>query len=471
MRILARLALVLTLLTLTACGGTPSEAGASVAPPPSTSQPSVTSVPATPTTTMTAAATATFVPTMAATGTPAESPPTATASATATPASATATTAASATATPEAETVVASIVTPVPTVATNENGVAIRPDLPGTLAFVRDGDIYTYRPQTGAVERLIENGRDMQYSRDGTQLAFVRDDGLYLADADGNNIGRIVNQSNVSAPRWTDDGSKIAFERGSDPAGRGRGEIWTVELPSGAPIKIADGADPAWAPDSKRITYVTQVTGEPRQNQLRLTNWRGQNNWGPVKNLPANTPAIGINDMKRTPDQLDHQLFAPVWDAEGRFIYAPAFVLTQIETDFTILERADATNGDSVFVTELGGVLDAFGSPDRKAILFTVGTARGDISLTARALDPESNAEQYAWAQTNDVAVSESPAWAPTNDAVAFFRCSLEDYNRCDLALLEAGELSATVLVPDVFGAAGPNRQIGQLLAWGESAQ
>lgn len=333
---------------------------------------------------------------------------------------------------------------------------------------MRGGNINVYTPQTGAVEVLIENGRDMQFSPDGSQIAFVRDDGLYLAASDGSNQRRIANQPSVRSPRWTDDASKIAFERIVDPTQIAAGEIWTIELPNGQPVKITNGADPAWAPDNKRVTYVTAPAGTLRRNQLRLTNWQGLRDWGPVKNIPDNTPTLGIPGNQVPPAGLEHIMFAPVWDAAGRSIYVSAFMLTQVGTDFVILERADSDNGNSVFVEELPfGVIDAVGSRDRRAMLFIAGSPRGDIQLFARPIDPALDAGQLRWAETREVALNEAPSWAPTNDAIVFFRCALDNPNRCDLALLKPGLEQPDVLVPNVFGDQGPDRSIGLFTAWG----
>jgi hypothetical protein len=133
------------------------------------------------------------------------------------------------------------------------------------------------------------------------------------------------------------------------------------------------------------------------------------------------------------------------------------------------LERADSDNGNSVFVEELPfGVIDAVGSRDRRAMLFTAGSPRGDIQLFARSIDPALDAGELSWAETREVAMNEAPAWAPTNDAIVFFRCALEDPSRCDLALLKPGLEQPDVLVPNVFGTQGPDRSIGLFTAWSQ---
>ncbi len=446
---------------LAACGGVLVEAPSDAAQPSPSGSPSVVAAAPSATTapSATSAPTTTFVPTAMAT-------PSVSAAPTATATVATATTEPTVSSTPTATTTVAASPDGA---ATASPSAAVRPDLRGQIAFVRDGSIYVYQPQTGAVNLLVEDGRDPQFSRDGTQIVFVRDDGLYLAAADGTNERQIASQTSIQSPRWTDDGSKVAFERVVDPTVFGRGEIWTIELPNGEPVRVAAGADPAWAPDGKRLTYVSEAEGAIRRNQLRLTNWQGQRDWGVIRTIPANTPSIGIPGNQLPPSDLEHLLFAPVWDAEGKVIYVPALVLMQVETDFVILERADATNGGSIFLTELPfGVLDAVSSPDRRAVLFTTGSARGDIQLFARPIAADASDGAYSWAQTREVAMNEAPAWSPTSDAVAYIRCSLDDPNRCDLALLKPGLEQPEVLVPNLFAGAAADRGASLSIAWGQ---
>ena len=75
--------------------------------------------------------------------------------------------------------------------------------------------------------------------------------------------------------------------------------------------RVARGANPAWAPDSKRIAYVTQPTGEPRRNQLRLVSWEGRNDWPLVRDLPPDLPAIGVPGSGVTRANYEHVMEQP----------------------------------------------------------------------------------------------------------------------------------------------------------------
>ena len=55
----------------------------------------------------------------------------------------------------------------------------------------------------------------------GTQLAFVRDDQIYLVNADGSGLARLTNTGGGAAnrdPAWSHDGQRIAFAR-ENPGG------------------------------------------------------------------------------------------------------------------------------------------------------------------------------------------------------------------------------------------------------------
>lgn len=352
------------------------------------------------------------------------------------------------------------------------NGGAVVSGRGGTIAFTRDASIWSYRPQTGELAVLVEDGRDPRFSPDGTQLAFVRADGVYLAKADGSATRRLAEQEGATAPAWTDDASKLLWELRTDAGPPYRGEIWSLELPSGRPVKLGDGMDAAWAPDGKRVAYVTPWPGDsnagPRRNELRLVNWQGKNGWTVVDQLPPETPAIGIPGSQLPPAKLEHLMFTPLWTPSADALVVPALVAMQVETDFNILERADPFNGGSTFLSE-DRIGPATGSPDRQAAVFVTGSARGDVQLLPRSLDP-ARSEDYAWAATgNDLAIYDAPAWAPGSDAVAAYRCPLEQFDRCDLVLLAPGLAAPATLVPDVFGGRGIDYSQPAALAWGRN--
>lgn len=319
--------------------------------------------------------------------------------------------------------------------ATESSTEVAQLDLSGKLLFVRGGDTWLYRPRTGEARKLIEGTTDARWAPDGTKIASAQGDGLYIVGSDGTNAQRVYEGTDISAPRWAPDGSRLTFLRGALSADADTREVWVYDVTEKTVQKVAHGFDAAWAPDSKRIAYVTMVPMEGvRRNELHLVNWQGQNDWMVVHDLPKGLPSIGIPDSQVPPSDLEHILSHPFWSGDGRAIFAPSYVLYQALTGFSVWERADAQNGGSTFLGELPEVMDATPSPDHKAVLFTSSSARGDTWFVARAIDGDD--ASWQWAETPKGMGDNSPAWAPDGQAVAYYRCELEQPDRCNLRVL-----------------------------------
>ena len=91
------------------------------------------------------------------------------------------------------------------------------------------------------------------WSPDGQQLAFQRDDGLYLLNGPGSGR-RLVFVANPGAPAWSHDGTRIAFTAGN------RG-LLVVSVPGGKVTQVitprTTGA-PSFSYDDTRIAVATQ---------------------------------------------------------------------------------------------------------------------------------------------------------------------------------------------------------------------
>lgn len=88
------------------------------------------------------------------------------------------------------------------------------------IAFVR-GDpqgIWTIRPDGGGLHKLLDRGREPDWSPDGRRIVFERGSSIMTARADGRRIRRVY--TGGGSPVFSPDGRRIAFIR--------RGGLWTM---------------------------------------------------------------------------------------------------------------------------------------------------------------------------------------------------------------------------------------------------
>jgi WD40-like Beta Propeller Repeat len=90
----------------------------------------------------------------------------------------------------------------------------------GLIAFATvDGDVAAYDPENGSTTTLIAGtGRDAapMYSRDGQMLAFIREDALWVADADGSNPREVL-AAPISGFDWSDTNDRLVIGPSVDP--------------------------------------------------------------------------------------------------------------------------------------------------------------------------------------------------------------------------------------------------------------
>jgi len=126
----------------------------------------------------------------------------------------------------------------------------------------------------GASHKVIEGGRNPNWSWDGAQLVFERGYDVWIANTDGSaqrKVEGVPPTDHLSAdrmPAFSPDGALIAFfQKSKGP----HGDYWVVPAEGGQARRLtfddSFGGAPAWTPDGRFIVFPSQRAGS-------LTLWR-----------------------------------------------------------------------------------------------------------------------------------------------------------------------------------------------------
>lgn len=98
------------------------------------------------------------------------------------------------------------------------------------------------------------DGIDASASTDGTRVAYIRGNDLYVANADGSNerhlsAGVAVPAADVIGPAWSPDGTRIVV------ASSGGLVLANVDGSGSRILAYGDVSNPSWSPDGKTVAY------------------------------------------------------------------------------------------------------------------------------------------------------------------------------------------------------------------------
>lgn len=133
----------------------------------------------------------------------------------------------------------------------------------GKIAYNRAFDFWAKAASFASPEtKLLANAANLTYSPDGSRVAFMRSNEIYVANADGSGTPQNITNSTLleNTPVWSHDGTRIAFQRrGTDNVFN----IWKMNADGTDPKQLTTQASvsPSWsvpiagAPDGK-IAFV-----------------------------------------------------------------------------------------------------------------------------------------------------------------------------------------------------------------------
>ena len=137
------------------------------------------------------------------------------------------------------------------------------------LAFVRDGQIQLANSDGTGIVQLTHTGPGVSnhhptWSPDGQRLAFASNRAgggkweIYIMNADGSNVVQLTDRGYATEPAWSPDGRSIAVVALQD----GSAGVFAVDADGGPGIRVVvnrpgyDGS-PAWSPDGRKISFTS----------------------------------------------------------------------------------------------------------------------------------------------------------------------------------------------------------------------
>jgi len=156
----------------------------------------------------------------------------------------------------------------------------------------------------GTATLLVTGAQHGTWAPDGQRLVYVRGDSLLLRAGDGQST-LLARTPDPHSLAWSPDGRWIAYVSGNSPYlniwNIAVSSLWLVPAAGGAPIQLTAGdaldLSPAWAPDSRRLLFVSGRGGIRDIYQLNLDG-EGRPRGEPVRI----TVGLDVSQMSLAPD-------------------------------------------------------------------------------------------------------------------------------------------------------------------------
>ncbi|MCL6565216.1 MAG: translocation protein TolB [Acidobacteriia bacterium] len=232
-----------------------------------------------------------------------------------------------------------------------------------------------------------------------TQIAFISNrtgsKEVWVMDYDGANQRRITNLQTIAlTPRWSPDGSRIAFTCYQKSGDTISAQICMHSMETGRSVAFyryrGTNSSPAWSPDGSKIVFMSSMHGDP---ELFLIDVSGSN-------LRRLTYSAGADT-------------SPVWNPRtGQQI---AFVSDRGGTPQLYIMAADGSSVEKITLPDMGYVVDPAWSPNGQLLAFSWQRPTGNYDIYVMDI-----ATQQLVELTRDAGRNERPSWAPDGRHIVF---------------------------------------------------
>jgi TolB protein len=233
-----------------------------------------------------------------------------------------------------------------------------------------------------------------------TQIAFVSSRGgakeLWAMDYDGANQHALTSLHSISlTPRWSPDGSRIAFTcYASGGGGPASPQICMFSLDANRVVSFpryrGTNSAPAWSPDGSQLVFSSSMGGNP---ELYSINGGGSG----LKRLTFSSGAST----------------SPVWNPKtGQTI---AFVSDRSGVPKLYLMNADGTNAQNLDLPDKGYLIDPAWAPNGQLLAFSWRRPSNNYDIYVMDV-----ATRQIIEITHDTGRNERPSWAPDGRHIVF---------------------------------------------------